>query len=41
MHVVILAEFASINAFTETHFTSATEGEFAKWPPRIGRQHTI
>ncbi len=36
-----LAEFASINAFTETHFTSATEGEFAKWPPRIGRQHTI
>ena len=36
-----LAEFASINSFTETHFESANEGVFAQWPPRIGRQHTI
>ncbi|MGI4732240.1 MAG: type VI secretion system baseplate subunit TssF [Janthinobacterium lividum] len=36
-----LAEFASINSFTETRFTSANEGEFAAWPPRMGRQHSI
>jgi type VI secretion system protein ImpG len=36
-----LAEFASINSFTEAHFSSANEGEFAQWPPRIGRQHSI
>ncbi len=36
-----LAEFASINSFTETHVSSAGEGEFARWPPRIGRQHSI
>lgn len=36
-----LAEFASINAFTETYFDSVTEGEFARWPPRMGRQHSI
>jgi type VI secretion system protein ImpG len=36
-----LAEFASINSFTETHFESPSEGEFVQWPPRIGRQHTI
>jgi type VI secretion system protein ImpG len=36
-----LSEFASINAFTETHVSSVNEGEFQKWPPRIGRQHTI
>lgn len=36
-----LAEFASINSFTETGFDSPTEGEFAQWPPRMGRQHTI
>jgi type VI secretion system protein ImpG len=36
-----LAEFASINAFTETCFDSVTEGEFARWPPRMGRQHSI
>lgn len=36
-----LAEFASVNSFTETVFESPAEGEFAKWPPRIGRQHTI
>lgn len=36
-----LAEFASINSFTETSFSSAAEGEFASWPPRMGRQHNI
>lgn len=36
-----LAEFASINSFTECIFTSAQEGEFARWPPRIGRRHSI
>ncbi len=36
-----LAEFASINSFTETHVSSAAEGEFARWPPRMGRRHSI
>lgn len=36
-----LAEFASINSFTETGFESPLEGEIARWPPRIGRQHVI
>jgi len=36
-----LAEFASINAFTECSFFSPNEGEFAQWPPRMGRQHNI
>lgn len=36
-----LAEFASINSFTETSFESPNEGEFAQWPPRMGRQHNI
>jgi type VI secretion system protein ImpG len=36
-----LAEFASINSFTECIFESALEGEFARWPPRIGRRHSI
>lgn len=36
-----LAEFASINSFTECIFESAVEGEFARWPPRIGRRHSI
>lgn len=36
-----LAEFASINAFTETHVSSSNEGEFQRWPLRIGRRHTI
>ena len=36
-----LAEFASINSFTECIFTSAQEGEFARWPPRIGRRQSI
>jgi type VI secretion system protein ImpG len=36
-----LAEFATINAFTETVFDSPLEGEFVRWPARIGRRHTI
>lgn len=36
-----LAEFASINSFTETWVESSTEGEIVKWPPRMGRQHSI
>lgn len=36
-----LAEFATINAFTETVFDSPLEGEFVRWPPRIGRRHNI
>lgn len=36
-----LSEFSSINSFTETVFESPLEGEFVKWPPRIGRQHVI
>ena len=36
-----LAEFASINSFTETWVESSTEGEIVRWPPRMGRQHSI
>lgn len=36
-----LAEFASINTFTQCAFESPQEGTFVTWPPRIGRQHTI
>jgi len=36
-----LAEFASINAFTECHFRSPNEGEFQRWPLRIGRRPSI
>ena len=36
-----LAEFASINSFTETWVETTTEGEIARWPPRMGRQHAI
>jgi type VI secretion system protein ImpG len=36
-----LAEFASVNSFTECHFTTAAEGELANWPTRIGRRHSI
>ncbi|PEQ14751.1 type VI secretion protein [Novosphingobium sp. PC22D] len=36
-----LAEFASINSFTECHFESPLEGKFASWPPRIGRRKSI
>lgn len=36
-----LAEFTTINSFTETRFESPQEGVFARWPARIGRRHTI
>lgn len=36
-----LAEFATVNSFTETHFESPDEGVLMRWPPRIGRSHTI
>lgn len=36
-----LAEFASINSFTECVFETPNEGQFAKWPPRTGRRRTI
>ncbi|MBV9931870.1 MAG: type VI secretion system baseplate subunit TssF [Alphaproteobacteria bacterium] len=36
-----LAEFASVNSFTQCTFQSVFEGEFARWPPRIGRRRTI
>lgn len=36
-----LAEFVTINSFTECHFESPLEGNLVRWPPRIGRQHTI
>jgi len=36
-----LAEFASVNSFTETIFTTAAEGMLAKWPTRIGRRTSI
>ncbi len=36
-----LSEFASINSFTECWFDSLQEGEFMRWPPRIGRRPSI
>ena len=36
-----LAEFATINSFTECHFETALEGSLVQWPPRLGRQHSI
>jgi type VI secretion system protein ImpG len=36
-----LAEFASVNSFTETWFETPLEGIFAKWPPRTGRRSNI
>jgi type VI secretion system protein ImpG len=36
-----LAEFATINSFTETMVVTPGEGVVAKWPARIGRRHTI
>jgi type VI secretion system protein ImpG len=36
-----LAEFATVNSFTETHFETPMEGVFVRWPPRIGRRHNI
>lgn len=36
-----LAEFTTINSFTETVVRTAGEGIVATWPARIGRKHTI
>lgn len=36
-----MAEFASLNSFTECIFSTAQEPEFARWPPRIGRRPSI
>lgn len=36
-----LAEFASVNSFTQTEFHSSKEGKFAQWPPRMGRRHNM
>jgi type VI secretion system protein ImpG len=36
-----LAEFATVNSFTECIFSTAAEGVLAKWPTRIGRKHSI
>ena len=36
-----LSEFTTINTFTECEFETPLEGVFMRWPPRIGRQHTI
>lgn len=36
-----LAEFATINSFTECHFKTPLEGLLVQWPPRLGRQHNI
>lgn len=36
-----LAEFTSVNSFTETIVRTPGEGTIMSWPPRIGRKHTI
>jgi type VI secretion system protein ImpG len=36
-----LAEFATVNSFTECVFETPQEGTLAKWPARIGRRHNI
>ncbi|SFS03752.1 type VI secretion system baseplate subunit TssF [Sphingomonas jatrophae] len=36
-----LAEFTTVNSFTECVFETPLEGNFARWPPRIGRRHNI
>lgn len=36
-----LAEFTTINSFTETVVQTPGEGVIARWPARIGRKHTI
>ena len=36
-----LAEFATVNSFTECIFETPLEGVLAKWPARIGRKHNI
>jgi type VI secretion system protein ImpG len=36
-----LAEFATVNSFTETVFESPQEGVFARWPPRTGQRRNV
>ncbi|HVM99762.1 MAG TPA: type VI secretion system baseplate subunit TssF [Caulobacteraceae bacterium] len=36
-----LAEFATINSFTECVFESVQEGTFMQWPPRVGQRRNI
>lgn len=36
-----LAEFTTVNSFTETQVETPLEGMVARWPPRIGRRHNI
>jgi type VI secretion system protein ImpG len=36
-----LAEFTTINSFTETQIETPEEGVVMRWPARIGRKHTI
>jgi type VI secretion system protein ImpG len=36
-----LAEFTTVNSFTECWFETPLEGSFVKWPPRIGRRPNI
>ena len=36
-----LAEFATLNSFTESVFDSPQEGVFARWPPRTGRKASL
>lgn len=36
-----LAEFATVNSFTECVFETPQEGVFAQWPPRIGQRRNI
>ncbi|HYE34299.1 type VI secretion system baseplate subunit TssF [Methylocaldum sp.] len=35
------ARYASINSFTETSISTSDRGVIMRWPPRIGRRHTI
>jgi type VI secretion system protein ImpG len=36
-----LAEFATVNTFTECVFESPYEGTFVQWPPRLGQRRNI
>jgi type VI secretion system protein ImpG len=35
------AKYVSINSFTETVLLSSDRGEVMRWPPRLGRLHTL
>ena len=36
-----LAEFATLNSFTESVFDSPQEGVFARFPPRTGQKASL